>query len=126
MSQTIGQVINQLQRIGELDIISMNMDSNEPTYHHVRHRYKDEIIIPYLALERNMALFSNKGEHHIIFSDGAKGKVITYKEVHICEAEEDIKRIYGMDAWTFMRRWYLADKGMDSMHFIYMKIEKEG
>lgn len=126
MAQTIGRVINQLQRIGELDIISMNMDSNEPTYHHVRHRYKDEIIVPYVAVERNASFFTNKGERHIIFTDGAKGKVITSKEVHVGEAEEDIKRIYGIDAWTFIRRWYLADKGMDSMHFIYIKIEREG
>lgn len=126
MSQTIGQVINQLQRIGDLDIVSMGADSNEPTYHNVRHRYKDEIVIPYVAIEHNMTFFSNKGERHIIFTDGTKGKVITSKEVHICEAEEDIKRIYGIDVWTFIRKWYLADKGMDSMHFIYMKIEKEG
>lgn len=102
----------------------MNTDKNDPIYHLVRHKFKDEIIIPYVALRGNVDFF-HEDNSHLLFIDGNKGKVLDYKEIHVCDAEDEIMRIYGMDAWSFIKRWYRADKGMDSMHFVYIQVEKE-
>lgn len=125
MSQTIGQVINQLQRIGEFDIANIRMESNETTYHQINHKFRETIILPYVAIENNISYLTNKGERYIIFADGVKGKVIESSEKHICELEEDIKKLYGIDTWSFVKRWYQSDKAMDSMHFVVIKVIKE-
>lgn len=125
MSQTIGQVISKLQRIGDLDIVSMTMDSNEVSYHHINHKFRETIIVPYVAIENNISYFTNKGDKYIIFADGIKAKVIESYEKHICELETEIRNLYGIDTWTFIKRWYQSDKGMDSMHFVVIKVKKE-
>lgn len=102
----------------------MNTGSNEPIYHLVWHKYKEEIIIPYVALRGNVDFF-HEGDPHLLFIDGQKGKVLDYIEIHVCDAEDEIMRIYGMDAWSFIKRWYHSVKGMDSMRFVYIKVEKE-
>lgn len=126
MSKTIGESLLIIQRLGKFDITNMRIEGNNPTYHHINHKFRETIIVPYVAIENNISYLTNKGERYIIFADGIKGKVVESSEKHICELEEDIKKLYGIDTWSFVKRWYQSDKAMDSMHFVVIKVEKEG
>ena len=118
-------LIELINRFG-LNIECTKMESNEPTYHHVTHKYRDEIVIPIIAIENNITFFTNKGERYIIFVDGVKAKVVDVQEKHICELEETIKRLYNCDCWTFVKKWYSTYKNMESMVFVCIKVRKEG
>lgn len=126
MAQTIGEAISLIQKLDQFDIGDIRMESNEPTYHHVTHKYRDEIVIPIIAIENNITFFTNKGERYIIFVDGVKAKVVDVQEKHICELEETIKRLYNCDCWTFVKKWYATYKNMESMVFVCIKVRKEG
>lgn len=67
-----------------------------------------------------------KGKKTVFTSDGIKASVVQWKELHLLEMESEIQRIYKMSAWDFAKRWYSYDKCLQSMTFIYMKLEKEG
>lgn len=101
------------------------MERNETSYHKVLHRYRDEIVVPYIALRNNIDFMLNKGERYLITSDNIKAKVVECKEVHICDLEDDIKRLYNILAWDFIKRWHGSDNRMDSMHFLKIKLKKE-
>lgn len=94
--------------------------------YHIAHRFKDEIIIPFVALINNIDFCTIKDEEKIcITADGVRCKAIDWKEQHICELEEDVRRIYGIqNTWEFLKRWYGLDKHMNSMYFLKIKLKK--
>lgn len=120
--KALAELINKFK----LDIANIRMESNEPSYHHVSHNFREEIIVPIIAIENNITFMINKGDRYIIFHDGVKAKVTEVKEKHICELEEEIKRLYNCEIWTFVKKWYATYKSMDSMTFVCIKVIKEG
>lgn len=116
-----------LSRLGEFKIIdlSFNMERNETSYHKVRHKYRDEIIVPYIAVQNNIDFMLNKGDRYLLTADGAKAKVVECKEVHVCDLKDDITRLYGMSAWDYICRWHTTEKNMDSLHLLHIKLRKE-
>lgn len=118
------EALEMFQKVGFKDIVSMSLDNNSTTKHHINHRYKDEVIVPFVGLSDNCTFIMSKGEKQITCADGVEAKVVEWKDCHICTLEEDIKRLYGIDTWSFVRRWYQTEKRMDSMTFIKMKLEK--
>lgn len=119
--KALAELINKFK----LDIANIRMESNEPTYHHVSHNFRDEIIVPIIAIENNITFMINKGDRYIIFHDGVKAKVSEVQEKHIFELEEEIKRLYNCEVWTFVNKWYATYKIMDSMTFVCIKVRKE-
>ena len=125
MAETIGEALVLLQRLGG-DIISMSLDNNNPTEHHVLHKFKETMVVPYYAVTNNCSLIMSKGEKYILTADGIRAKVESWEEKHICELEDEIQRLYNMDCWSYIKRWYKATKGcMDSMHFLILKLKKD-
>ena len=125
MAETIGEALVLLQRLGG-DIISMSLDNNNPTEHHVLHKFKETMIVPYYAVTNNVSLVMSKGDHYVTTADGIHCKVVSWEEKHICELEDEIQRLYNMDCWSYIKRWYKATKGcMDSMHFLILKLKKD-
>lgn len=126
MAKNWSEAMSLLSRLGEFKMVdvSFNMERNETSYHKVQHRYRDEIIIPYIALQNNIDFMLNKGERYLITADNIKAKVIECKDVHICELENDVMLLYNMSAWDFIKRWHGADNRMDSMHFLKIKLKK--
>lgn len=123
--KSIGEALSLISRLGYFDVISISMDNNSKSVHHINHRYREHIIVPYLAISDNIKFATNKGERYISFSDGVIAKVIEATEQHICQLEEKVQKLYGIDVWTFIKKWYSAYKQMDSMHFIEIKVRKE-
>lgn len=94
--------------------------------YYIAHRFKDEIVIPFVALTRNIDFCLNNEEKKIcLTADNVKCEAIEFKEVHICELKDDIKRLYGIsNIGDFIERWYGLDKHMDSMYFLKIKLKK--
>lgn len=125
MAQTIGEAISLIQKLGQFDIGDIRMESNEKSYHHVNHKYRETIIVPYIAIEGNISFSTNKGDKYIRFADGITAKVIESYEKHICDLEEEVRSLYNIDCWSFIKRWYNANKSMSSMEFVVIKVKKE-
>lgn len=125
MAETIGEALRLIQRLGG-DITGMSLDNNNPTEHYVNHKFRDTIVIPFAALHRNIDFVMNKGEKYILTADGIRAKVMSWEEKHICELEDKIRELYGIDILTYLKRWHKATNGnMDSMHFLILKLKKE-
>lgn len=89
--------------------------------HRVKHRWRDEIIIPYCAIEDNVNMLCHDGEKHIVTVDGKKALVEKWEEIHICEMDSLVQRIYGIDSWTFCMKWYSSGSKFQSAEFVYIK-----
>lgn len=93
--------------------------------HHVAHRFAKEMILPYNAFDNNLGLARACDTRYIVCSDGKRAELIEYVEKHICELEEDIQRIYKMDAWSFLKRWYNSDLKPRNMYFLKLRLKEE-
>lgn len=93
--------------------------------HHVKHRWREEMLIPLIALSSNIEfLTGNDTEREIISADNIIAKVVKWDEIHICALDEYTRRIYGMPAWDFMLRWYNNGDVFYAAYFVYIKSEK--
>lgn len=108
----------------DMSITQMNMDSNMPTLHAITHSFKEELIIPYIGIEKNIEFFLSKGAKQVVTADGILANVKSIEEKHVCDLESDITRIYGITPWDFIKRWHGAKIGADSMVFAKLKLEK--
>lgn len=108
----------------DMSITQMNTDSNMPTLHAITHSFKEELIIPYIGIEKNIEFFLGKGAKQVVTADGILANVKSIDEKHICDLEGDIVRIYGISPWEFIKRWHGANMGADSMIFAKLKLEK--
>lgn len=125
MAETIGEALVLLQRLGG-DVVTMSLDNNNPTEHNVLHKFKETMILPYYSVTNNVSLVMSKGDHYVTTADGIHCKVVSWEEKHICELEDEIQRLYHIDAWNYLCKWYKATKGcMDSMHFLILKLKKD-
>lgn len=124
MARSIVEALEMFQRVGFKDITSMSLDNNGTTTHSINHRFKDEVIVPFVGITNNVDFIMSKGDKIVVCADGVQAKVVEWKDKHVCTIEDEIKRLYGIDAWSFVKRWYSSCKQMDSMTFIYMKLEK--
>lgn len=126
MATSLAGAIQLLSKTFDTEIVDFRMDNNEPTYHRINHKFRETIIVPYIAIEHNLSFLTNKADRYVTYADGITAKVVEAKEVHICELEDDIQKLYGISAWQFMTRWYQTYKGMSSMEFVVIKVRKEG
>lgn len=94
--------------------------------YHIAHRFKDEIIIPFVALTKNIDFCLSKDEEKICrTADNVLCEAVYWEERHMCELADDVKRIYGItNMWDFIMKWYGLDKHMDSMYFLKIKLKK--
>jgi hypothetical protein len=93
----------------------------------VNHKYREEIVVPLVAISNNICfLLERDKERIVITADDVKCNVVDYKEVHIAcdEFESLIKRLYNLDAYTFIKKWYSKKREMDSMFFVYIKMKE--
>jgi hypothetical protein len=123
-NENLGHCLRLIQCLGlELEGVNMNIDVTD-TYHTISHRMQNEIIIPTVAITNTFDFFMyNNATKNIKMADNTKCVVLNYEEKHICELEDDIKRLYGIDAWTFIKKWYAFFNIMTNMMMvkIYLK-----
>lgn len=124
MAETIGEALVLMQRLGG-DVVGMSLDNNNPTEHFVNHKFKERMILPFVAITSNVNFVMSKGDHYITTADKIRCKVVSWSEKHICDLEEEIQKLYGIDAWSFVKRWYKSAPQMDSMHFLVLNLTKD-
>lgn len=125
MQGTLSKLIPLLTN-GFLEIESFDMSEQKTeTQHEIRHSYKEEIIIPTVALTNTFDFFMFPRAKKVVrMADGTMCEVSWYEEKHICEFEDDIKRLYNMEAWDFIKKWYKADFMMTNMMFVKIVFKK--
>ena len=124
MAQSIARILQTLQRMGGFSIIDLEMKENRDTHHQVMHSFANEIIVPLAAITNNIDFFLCNGVKHIFTADRVECRCVYFTEKHVCDLEEDVKRLYHTDTWSFINKWHKYLKDMDSMHFVIMKLEK--
>lgn len=92
--------------------------------HQVKHKWREEIILPLRCIVNNINFLTSKCEKYILTTDGVKAKVESYEVLHICTLDELVKRIYGLTTWEFIKRWFDNGEEFDSSHFVYIKSTK--
>lgn len=120
--ESLGRALSLLLKYDDWEISDMIIQGKEIYY--LNHRYKDEVIVPLVAVSPNVYFLLDKGVRYVLCTDEIKCRVVDCKEMHICELVDDIKRLYNMDAWSFINRWYQYEKAMDSMEFLKLKLVK--
>lgn len=104
----------------------MSVDANKSdTYHNIKHSFREEIILPIAAIGNNVDFLLYKGVKHVKTSDAIECIVEEWEEVHICDLEKDIQRIYNSATWPFILKWRKFEPCMTSMNFIKMKLKKD-
>lgn len=90
----------------------------------INHTFREEIIVPFASVSNNISFCLSQGNKQVIMGDGTRGEVVSYDELHICNLEGDVKRLYGISAWDFIKKWYALYPNMDSMRFLKIKLKK--
>lgn len=126
MAQTLGEAIRLLNRLGVFNITDMSMDNNSENTYNIAHRFQEEVIVPLLAIRNNCSFVTTQGERYLLFADKITEKVISWEDKNIVLLEEDIKRLYNLDAWSFLKKWYRVYPQMTSLDFLHIKVGKEG
>lgn len=124
MAKSIIEALSMLQRIDVNCIMDMSLDNNENSEHAINHRFREELIVPFVGITNNVNFIMSKGEKTIMCADGIKARLLDWKDLHICELENDIQDMYGISAWDFVKRWFKTEKRMNSMTFIKMKLQR--
>ena len=123
MAKTMGEAIKLMAKVG--DVADVESQVTDPVEAYVNHRFREEMILPYVGITPNIAFVMACGERYVTTTDGIHCKVVECEEKHICDLEEKIRTIYGIEPYDFIRRWYKTCKAMDSMTFVYIKLKKE-
>lgn len=105
--------------------IDVNKDK-EVTYHRINHSFKTDVIVPVAAISNNIDFLMNDKNaiRKVKTSDNVECVVERFEEVHVCELVDDIKRLYGMEPWPYVMRWYKVVPSMHSMDFVRIKLKK--
>lgn len=125
MAQTLGEAIRLLNRLGVFDITDMSMDNNSENTYNIAHRFQEEVIVPLLAIRNNCSFVMTQGERYLLFADKITAEVVSWEDKNIVLFEEDIKRLYKLDAWSFLKKWYGVYPQMTSLDFLHIKVGKE-
>jgi hypothetical protein len=98
------------------------------SYHKVRHSFREEIIVPIAAVTNNVEFLLNNEScvRMVKTTDNIECCVESYSVVHMCQLSDDIKRLYNMDPWPWIMRWYGVEPNMHSMEFVKLKLKKYG
>lgn len=121
----LAKMLNTLcSKLGcEIENIYMSEGKTE-TLHSLRHRFCDEVVIPVIAISNNYEFFLYDATKKIRTADGVDCVVSSWEEKHICDLEDDIRRLYDKDAWEFVKIWHNCEPCMTSMQFVKMKLKK--
>lgn len=126
MSQKLSNLLYLVRNIG-LEVDGWTMDERkDKTYHELKHSYKDIVIIPTAALSNTFDFFIfGSAIKKLKLADGSICEVEQYEEKHICDLEDDIKEIYNVDVWSFVKRWYKYEPHMTNMMFLKIWLKKD-
>lgn len=89
------------------------------------HKYREEVFVPLLAIENNMAFLEEKEYPNIITSEGIECKINKFLFINPLseEGRNLIKNIYNIPLQDFLLKWYNSTP-FDGLMFCWIKMEK--
>lgn len=90
----------------------------------LKHRYREEVVVPYVAIRDNCQFFMDNEDKYVITADNVRCLVVDVEYKHVFELEKEIQDNYKLDVLSFLKRWYDMDKNMQSMEMIILKLKK--
>ena len=114
---------SELIRIFEFAQMETDVNKSD-TYHYVKHRFREEMIVPIAAISNNIDFLIYDATKHVKTSDDVNCVVVEWSEKHICDIENLVLEKYERNAWDFIKTWHKHEPCMSSMNFIVMKVKK--
>ena len=95
--------------------------------YYVNHRYREKIIVPLIAIERNVSFLCDKDDDDkcIQTSDNVLCGITDIKVSNILDLENEISTIYKMGAYEYLKIWRGAYNNLDSLSFVVLKLKKK-
>ena len=90
----------------------------------LKHRYREQVIVPYVGISNNALFFVDKDDRYMYTADNVRCLVTNVEYNHVFELEKEIKDNYKLDVLSFLKKWYEADKNMQSMEMVVLKLKK--
>lgn len=95
--------------------------------YYVNHRYREKIIVPLIAIERNVSFLcdDNDEDKNIQTSDNVICGINEMKVSNIIDLENEISTIYKMGAYEYLKIWRGAYNNLDSLSFVVLKLKRK-
>ena len=92
----------------------------------INHSFKEAVIVHLVAIANNIIFLCNNYDEYkqLRCADGTLCDVENCEVKSIFDLEDDVMKIYGMDTWSFLKRWHLVDPNMDSLSFVKINLKK--
>lgn len=92
----------------------------------IEHNFANEIFVPLASITSNYEFIKSK-ERKVVTKDDVLCNVVKAETFHILspEAKELVGSIYNTGLLRFMLSWYTRFPNMDSMYFVYVKLERD-
>lgn len=93
-------------------------------------KYREEIVVPLLAISPNWDYLNTPDPQKVgikaLMKDGVVAKVRWSETKTIFEFEEDIKRLYKVEPYEWLKKWYNACDGMlSNLYLCHIYLNKE-
>ena len=94
--------------------------------YYVNHKYREKIIVPLIAIERNVSFLCDDNDDKCIqTSDNVLCGITDIKVSNILDLENEISTIYKMGAYEYLKIWRGAYNNLDSLSFVVLKLKRK-
>ena len=95
--------------------------------YYVNHKYREKIIVPLIAIERNVSFLcdDNDEDKNIQTSDNVICGIKEINVSNIIDLENEISTIYNMGAYEYLKIWRGAYNNLDSLSFVMLKLKRK-
>ena len=94
--------------------------------YYVNHKYREKIIVPLIAIERNVSFLCDDNDDKCIqTSDNVLCGITDIKVSNILDLENEISTIYKMGAYEYLKIWRGAYNNIDSLSFVVLKLKRK-
>ena len=94
--------------------------------YYVNHKYREKIIVPLIAIERNVSFLcdNDDDDKNIQTSDNVICGITDIKVSNILDLENEISTIYNLCAYEYLKIWRGAYNNLDSLSFVVLKLKR--
>ena len=91
----------------------------------IKHKFRENIVVPYVGIYPNIFSLTDIVGKTAVTSDHKQCTIMKVEEVHICEVEGLIYKLYNMTIGEYLLKWYNIDKAMQSMFVYVITLKKQ-
>lgn len=104
----------------------MSSKEIEPIFYRVNHRYREEMIVPVVAIHKFVDFITTPlRDQNIVTTDGEKCRVFKIYTENLCALEEKVLSLYRISTWDFLKKWHsVYPDNLYSLEFVVMELGK--